>query len=166
MKKTVISLIIIISVLCLTGLEINNVEAAVCDYEGYILLDVERHGEAYYIFQGEKYYLGRPNDAFDIMRQLSLGISEENFQSGFRQVNDIWQIYRVVNSALYPHIAGRIVIRPHANGEAYYVDPGIAPDGYSAKYLGRPYDAFIIMTEYGGGAHSSTIDSIPDGSLI
>lgn len=47
---------------------------------GKILLDVESHGEAYYINPKDrkKYYLGRPADAFSIMRQLSLGITTAN----------------------------------------------------------------------------------------
>jgi|GEM_PF-476819 len=44
---------------------------------GLILLDVEASGEAYYIYPVDlkKYYLGRPADAFKIMRELGLGIS-------------------------------------------------------------------------------------------
>ncbi len=100
------------------------------------------------------------------MRKLSLGISEENFQNGLKQVNDIWQIYRVVDSTLFPYTQGRIILRPHFFGEAYYVTPGLAAsNGYSAEYLGRPYDAFQIMTKYGLGVHSEFIDSIPEGSL-
>ncbi|MFH1255246.1 MAG: hypothetical protein V1667_02140 [bacterium] len=51
------------------------------DYvSGKILLDVEKNGEAYYIYPKNKkaYYLGRPQDAFNIMRDLGLGITDEN----------------------------------------------------------------------------------------
>ncbi len=164
MKKTIYLSIIII--LATAGFNPGTAQADVADYNGSILLDVERHGEAYYIYQGYKHYLGRPDQAFEIMRRLSLGISEENFNNGFRQVNDVWQIYRIVDSSLFPYIQGRIILRPHSHGEAYYVTPGLAAgNGYSAEYLGRPYDAFQIMTKYGLGARSEFIDSIPDGSL-
>lgn len=164
MKKIIIILVVILSIF--TGLGIKPVQADIVYYEGSILLDVGRNGEAYYIYQGYKYYLGRPAQAFEIMRQLSLGISEENFQNGFRKVNDVLQIYRVINSGLYPYIQGRIILRPNVNGEAYYVTPNLAAgNGYSAEYLGRPYDAFEIMTKYGQGVHSVFIDSIPSGSL-
>ncbi|MFA6525350.1 MAG: hypothetical protein WCT33_03740 [Patescibacteria group bacterium] len=160
----------IIAFAIITGLFVSlygtGTNAAISDYEGRILLDVERHGEAYYIYQGSKYYLGRPAQAFEIMKNLSLGISEENFLSGFKQVNDIWQIYRIIDSRLFPHIQGRIVIRPDANGEAYYVTPGLAAgNGYQAEYLDRPADAFRIMTKYGLGARSVFIDSIPTGVI-
>ena len=47
---------------------------------GYILLQVEDNGEAWYVNPTnlERYYLGRPDDAFDIMRELGLGITDSN----------------------------------------------------------------------------------------
>lgn len=47
---------------------------------GRILLDVERNGEAWYVLpsSNERYYLGRPADAFKVMRELGLGISNDN----------------------------------------------------------------------------------------
>lgn len=50
---------------------------------GRIMLDVERNGEAYYIYPNDQkgYYLGRPYDAFNVMRNLGLGISNEDLIS-------------------------------------------------------------------------------------
>jgi len=47
---------------------------------GKIFLQVESKGEAWYIDPQKKkrYYLGRPSDALAIMRDLSLGISDDN----------------------------------------------------------------------------------------
>lgn len=44
---------------------------------GYILLQVESKGEAWYVYPKNKqrYYLGRPEDAFTVMRNLGLGIT-------------------------------------------------------------------------------------------
>ncbi|PJB20331.1 hypothetical protein CO115_01425 [Candidatus Falkowbacteria bacterium CG_4_9_14_3_um_filter_36_9] len=49
--------------------------------KGKIFLQVERNGEAWYInpSDGERYFLGRPADAFNIMRNLGLGISNNDF---------------------------------------------------------------------------------------
>lgn len=49
---------------------------------GYILLQVEKNGEAWYVYPKDlkRYYLGRPNDAFNIMRQKGLGISNTNLE--------------------------------------------------------------------------------------
>jgi hypothetical protein len=46
---------------------------------GRIILQVEAHGEAWYINPTDKarYYLGRPADAFAIMKKLALGVKHE-----------------------------------------------------------------------------------------
>lgn len=50
---------------------------------GKILLQVEENGEAWYVFPdtNERYFLGRPADAFRVMRDLGLGISTDNLIS-------------------------------------------------------------------------------------
>ncbi len=49
---------------------------------GKILIQVESHGEAWYInpLNNTRYYLGRPDDAYALMRYLSLGISNSNLR--------------------------------------------------------------------------------------
>lgn len=48
--------------------------------KGRILLQVEGAGQAWYVYpvDNKRYYLGRPEDAFRIMRELSLGITHAN----------------------------------------------------------------------------------------
>jgi hypothetical protein len=50
---------------------------------GKILLDVENNGEAYYVHPKDKkgYYLGKPSDAFNVMRELGLGISNKDLET-------------------------------------------------------------------------------------
>ena len=50
--------------------------------QGKILLQVERQGEAWYVdpFDKKRYYLGRPADAFQIMRDVGLGVSNEDLE--------------------------------------------------------------------------------------
>lgn len=59
-------------------LNINNSFAI--SHKGKIFLQVENHGEAWYINpdNNKRYFLGRPDDAFNIMRSLGLGITDEN----------------------------------------------------------------------------------------
>ena len=59
-------------------LKTNN--ALIAQLEGRILLQVESHGEAWYLNPNDhkRYYLGRPNDAFTIMRSLGTGITDAN----------------------------------------------------------------------------------------
>ena len=56
----------------------NNFSGA---QKGKIFLQVERNGEAWYVnpTDGKRYFLGRPTDAFQVMRNLGLGISNNNF---------------------------------------------------------------------------------------
>lgn len=50
--------------------------------QGKIFLQVEGHGEAWYVnpVTNLRYYLGRPEDAYNLMRSLSLGISNSNLR--------------------------------------------------------------------------------------
>ena len=51
--------------------------------KGKIFLQVQRNGEAWYINpeNSKRYFLGRPADAFEIMRNLGLGITNTDLQS-------------------------------------------------------------------------------------
>lgn len=117
---------------------------------GKILLDVERNGEAWYIYpeDNKRYYLGRPTDAFAIMRELGLGINDENFYKiatsslvATSSSNEEW------DNTLARKLSGRIVLQVEQNGEAWYINP----DDLRKYYLGRPEDAFEIMRELGLG---------------
>ena len=50
--------------------------------KGKIFLQVENNGEAWYVNpeDGKRYFLGRPADAFQVMRNLGLGISNDDFE--------------------------------------------------------------------------------------
>lgn len=116
--------------------------------KGKILLQVEEHGEAYYIYPNDlkKYYLGRPADAFDIMKKLGLGATHEF----------------ITSYTTYPnHVLGKILLDVEQHGEAYY----IYPEDRKAYYLGRPADAFKIMRELGLGITNSDLSKIAEGNL-
>lgn len=116
--------------------------------KGKILLQVEANGEAWYVFPDDlkKYYLGRPADAFSIMRSLGLGIAHGTLQT-------------YLNSTFPSRLSGKILLDVEANGEAYYVYPGDLK-GY---YLGRPDDAFQIMREKGLGISNTDLRKIAVG---
>src|SRR5665811_1108867 len=50
---------------------------------GRILLQVEDKGQAWYVnpLNSQRYYLGRPDDAWQIMRSLGLGVSNSDITS-------------------------------------------------------------------------------------
>lgn len=115
---------------------------------GNILLQVEEHGEAWYVYPDDKkkYYLGRPADAFSIMRDLGLGASHEF----------------ITSHIIYPsHVLGKILLDVEQNGEAYYINP----KDQQAYYLGRPADAFNIMRELGLGITNEYLRKINVGEI-
>lgn len=127
--------------------------AALNALSGKILLDVERNGEAWYVFPDDmkRYYLGRPEDAFLVMRNLGLGIAEKDFQllaqAGMPVTGDL---------SLAKRLAGKIIIQTERNGEAWYV----YPKDLKKYYLGRPADAFKIMRELGLGINRKDLSRI------
>ncbi|MDD5109955.1 MAG: DUF2330 domain-containing protein [Patescibacteria group bacterium] len=52
-------------------------------HAGKIFLQVQAKGEAWYVnpVDGKRYFLGKPDDAYAIMRNLGLGISESDFSA-------------------------------------------------------------------------------------
>lgn len=59
----------------------NISKKIVSKYLGKIYLQVEAHGEAWYVnpADGKRYFLGRPFDSYNILKRLGLGISETDF---------------------------------------------------------------------------------------
>ncbi|MBU2494876.1 MAG: trypsin-like peptidase domain-containing protein [Bacteroidetes bacterium] len=117
---------------------------------GKILLQVEKNGEGWYVYPDnkKKYYLGRPADAFSIMRNLGLGIKHSEL-AGYL-------------TAKFPsRLSGKIMLDVEQNGEAYYVNP----DDLKGYYLSRPADAFRIMRELGLGITNNDIRKIDVGEV-
>jgi len=115
---------------------------------GYILLQVEKNGEAYYVYPKDslRYYLGRPNDAFEVMKKLSLGAKHDY----------------IINTEIFPkRLSGIILLDVESHGEAYY----IYPRDMKKYYLGRPADAFRIMRELGQGISDKGLATIPEGNI-
>jgi len=116
---------------------------------GRILLQVEDKGQAWYInpTDGKKYYLGRPSDAFNVMRRVGLGISDKDFAAVEK------------NPGNWKRLAGKILLKTEDGGKAYYFDP-ISLHLY---YLGRPSDAFNVMRDRGLGAKTDDLNKVSTG---
>ncbi|MCX6800015.1 MAG: hypothetical protein NT091_02630, partial [Candidatus Falkowbacteria bacterium] len=65
----------------INGNPLNLSTAISSKYKGRMLLQVEDHGEAWYVYpvNAIRYYLGRPSDALQIMREKGLGINNVDF---------------------------------------------------------------------------------------
>ncbi len=62
--------------------KINSHDASFANkHKGYIFLQVEENGEAWYIHpeDGKRYFLGTPENAFEIMKSKGMGINNDNF---------------------------------------------------------------------------------------
>jgi len=117
---------------------------AVINVKGRILLQVQDKGQAWYVnpINNQRYYLGRPNDAFLVMRSLGLGVTNADLN-----------IY--LNKAPL-RLAGRILLKVQDKGQAYYVDPV----ELKLYYLGRPDDAFEVMRKRGLGISNKDLATI------
>jgi hypothetical protein len=117
--------------------------------KGRIVLQVQDKGQAWYInpLDGKKYLLGKPQDAFNMMRRFGLGISNVNFAA----VEE--------NPSAWKNLAGRILLKTEDSGKAYYFDPL----KLQLYYLGRPADAFDIIRSRGLGISNANLDLIATG---
>lgn len=150
MKKYIIA---IIAIFALTAMVIA-VKPAIAGQSlaqrlsGRILLQVESRGEAWYVNPAsqKRYYLGRPADALNIMRNLGLGATHDF----------------IVNHTVYPdYVLGKILIDIDDYGKAYY----IYPKNKKRYYLGNPNDAFAVMKQLGLGITDENLNKITAGSL-
>ncbi|TSC55740.1 MAG: hypothetical protein Greene101420_673 [Parcubacteria group bacterium Greene1014_20] len=122
---------------------------------GRILIDVDKKGEAWYIYpkDNKRYYLGRPSDAFNVMRKLGLGITN----------TDLAKI-SVANgngTSTSNGKIGYILLQVQSKGEAWYYNPV----NRKRYFLGRPLDALSIIKNLGMGIKNSDLTKIPLGTI-
>lgn len=124
---------------------------------GRILLQVESLGTAWYIDPRTetRFCLGKPDDAYAIMRSRGLGISNKNLAKIPEAESSA-----VGDAKLRSRLSGLILLQVEAHGEAWYVDPKTR----TRQYLGRPDDAHAIMRRLGLGITNATIQQIAIGS--
>lgn len=159
---------------------------------GFILLQVEKNGEAWYVNPADqkKYFLSRPNNAFEIMRKFGVGITnqdllkikigelkkfqnltyslEDSDNDGYSDEEEIKNSYNPYGEGgitfdvgfTSKHL-GKIFLQVEKNGEAWYINPKDA----KRYYLGRPSDAFSIMRELGLGITDFNLDLILEGRV-
>lgn len=119
---------------------------------GYILLDVQSHGEAWYLnpTDNSRYYMKDGAIAYEMMRSFGLGISEVDYQR--LEAGDM---------ALRGRLLGRIVLRAQAHGEAYYIHPKTA----AVHYLKDGPAAYEVMRFNSMGIVSSDLNRIPSREI-
>ncbi len=117
---------------------------------GRILLQVESDGESWYLnpIDSSRYFMGRPLDAFNLMRRFALGVNNADMQE-------------FLESTAPRRLSGRIVMNVDDRGKAYYVNPL----NLKLYYLGNPDNAFSIMKSFGLGISNLNLRQIKVGEL-
>lgn len=112
---------------------------------GKILLQVESHGEAWYVNpkNSKKYYMANGDEAYNIMRNLGVGIKN----------SDLEKIQS--NKSVAKKHNGKIFLQVESHGEAYYVNS----DGV-LYYLKDGDAAYEIMRSLGLGITNSDLRKI------
>ncbi|MFA5130389.1 MAG: hypothetical protein WC477_05790 [Patescibacteria group bacterium] len=119
---------------------------------GSILLQVESRGEAWYLdpVTSKRFYMKDGAIAYEMMRSFGLGVSEADYE----RVN-------AGNTTLLNRLRGKIILRPQAHGEAYYIHP----KDLAVYYLQNGDEAYRIMRLYSLGITNVDLEKIPTGIL-
>jgi exopolysaccharide biosynthesis protein len=153
---------------------------------GKILLNVEGKGEAWYVnpANSKRYYLGRPTDAFRVMRELGVGIKNEKLAliqpadanlkivlasehvassslSGTAIFQNATSSAKILGNGSYDiglsrQVSGKILLQVEENGEAWYVNP----KDLKRYFLGKPDDAFRVMRDLSLGISGENLAKV------
>jgi uncharacterized protein (TIGR02145 family) len=161
-KKAFLGLIIT-TILINAFIVSNKTKAALSDsLSGRILLQVQENGEAWYLNPQTKkrHFLGRPEDAFLVMREQGLGISNANLAKipiALDNPRDSINTAKLNFDQNFSKAqAGKILLQVEKNGEAWYVNPL----NNKRYFLGRPADAFLVMRTLGLGITNNDLNKI------
>lgn len=142
MKKIIIvSLALIVAVGLSVLPTMSKANGLKSKLSGQVLLAVQSHGEAWYVnpIGGRPYFLGDSLDAFNLMRQFGLGISNKDFSS--------------FNDKAPVRLSGRILLKVEDLGRAYYVNPA----NLKLVYLGNPQEALGRLQDFGLGISNNDL---------
>ncbi len=141
-SKIFLSLIVVAA---LAGV-FNIAQAAGLNLNGRILLQVEDKGQAWYVnpLNSERYYLGRPADALNLMRNLGLGVTNTDLSKFLVQ-------------GAPSRLGGRILLKVQDKGQAYYINPLTL----KLLSLGDPATAFQVIRQQGLGITDANLAKIP-----
>ncbi len=120
---------------------------------GRIIIQIQEHGEAWYIdpVTKKRYYMKDGAAAYQMLRSFGTGISNidlEKLQKG--------------NKTLINKFRGRILLQVQSHGEAFYIHPitGVA------HYMKDGAEAYRLMRELSLGIANIDITKIPIGEIV
>jgi hypothetical protein len=147
MRKQFTFLLILFFVFGLVPINFSSAADLANRLKGKILLQVEDKGQAWYVEPktGERHYMANGDEAYNIMRNLGVGISNK----------DLEKIQKNKNSAV-KH-SGKIFLQVESKGEAYYVD-----FSGNLHYLKNGSEAYSTMRNLGLGITNKDLEKIPN----
>jgi len=117
--------------------------------KGKILYNANSIGDIWYVYPGDfhRYYIGTPQDTYNVLRNLSLGISNVDFNKFSTTTPD--------------RLKGFFIIKPEDAAKIYYVNPA----GGSPVYIQNPKNAFYLLQSLALSVSADDLKSIPVGTL-
>lgn len=134
--------------------------------KGSILLQVEEHGEAWYIYPSDsmRYYMKDGATAYSMMRSFGLGITDKDLATipSVEEAGDIKTTKSVcLTNATANRVKGTILLQVEQHGEAWYVDPNTC----ARVYMKDGSAAYSIMRELGLGITNTDLTKMPSGDI-
>jgi len=145
MKKQFTIFLVALFALGLFPINFSSAADLTTKLKGRILLQVENHGEAWYVEPktGERFYMANGDEAYNIMRNLGVGVTNK----------DLERIKTDKNFA--KKHSGKIFLQVEDKGQAYYVD-----FSGNLHYLKNGSEAYGVMKNLGLGITSSNLEKI------
>ncbi|MFH1766823.1 MAG: DUF3761 domain-containing protein [Patescibacteria group bacterium] len=134
---------------------------------GRILLQVEDHGEAWYVNpdDGHRYYMKDGAAAYDLMRYYSLGITNADLEM-IPEKNTVDEIKNAASvcglNSQANRLKGRILLQVESHGEAWYV----FPDNCYRVYMRDGSIAYTMMRYLSLGITNSDLANITIETLM
>jgi len=123
---------------------------------GRIVLQTQGHGEAWYIDPTNltRYYLGRPEEMLQVMRERGIGISNQNLEK--IPADGSVSGTALIDKKLVEKSKGKIFLQVESRGEAWYVNPA---DG-KRYFLGDSVSALKLVRSFGLGISDQNLAQI------
>lgn len=117
---------------------------------GQMLLDSKSLGDLWYVYPGDfhRYYVGTAEDAYKVLKNLSLGISNADFEK--------------MASSAPDRLKGRFMIKTEDGGRAFYVNP----KDNSFVYVENPQSALFLLRHLATSTSGCILKNVPIGKLI
>ncbi len=129
--------------------------------KGYILLQVQEHGEAWYVdpVSQKRSYMKDGAVAYEMMRSFGLGITDVDLDR-IPKLNTTEEIKNAssvcASNSLANRLKGRILLQVQQNGEAWYV----YPKNCRMIYMKDGASAYEIMRYLGLGITNADLEKI------